>query len=89
MCTGVISKQKKKIKQKSASGRLLKSSVSSVITKDFFETNHCFVQRQKMSINEFRACSPPGEGISKMCALVIASPLQGYLMEKKRVHPEV
>lgn len=37
-----------------------------------------------MSSNEFRACSPPGEGINKMCAWVIASPLQGNLMEKKR-----
>lgn len=42
-----------------------------------------------MSVNEFRACSPPGEGISKTCALVMASPLQGNLMEKKGVRPEV
>lgn len=57
--------------------------------RDSFKTNHSFVQGQQMSINEFRGCSPPGEGISKMCALIIVSPLQGNLMEKKRVHPEV
>lgn len=57
--------------------------------KDSFKTNNYFVQEQQMSINEFRACSPPGEGINKKCALIIVSPLQGNLMEKERVHPEV
>lgn len=87
-CTGVINRQKKE-SEKTTIGRLQKSSMSSVITRDSFETNNSFVQGQKMSINEFRACSPPGEGINKMCALIIASPLQGSLMEKERVHPEV
>lgn len=63
--------------------------MNSVITRDSYETNNSFVQGQQMSHNQFGACSPPGEGINKMCALVIASPLQGSLMEKKRIHPEV